>query len=90
MSYNGYRNWETWVFTQYFDYDIYEILREQQEINYSTIYETIKYIINEMRNSIDKVEYSHQFIKDLVSLSLDEIDIKEVADTIAEMINENE
>lgn len=94
MAYNGYRNYETWLFMLYFEHDIYEILKEQQEhenekINDSTVYETIEYIIDEMRDSIDNVEYGYPFVKDLLNASFAEIDKKEVADTILEMLKED-
>lgn len=90
MTFNGYKNWETFLFAQYFDFDIYELLKDQLPVDYSTICETIENLIDEMRKSTDKVEYSHQFLKDLLSLSLDEIDIEQVADTVLEIIKEYE
>ena len=90
MIFNDYKNWETFLFAQYFGFDIYELLKDQFPVDYSTICETIENIIDEMRKSTDKVEFKHQFIKDLVSLSFDEIDIEQVADTVLEIIKEYE
>ena len=93
MSYNGYKNFETWLFMLYFEHDIYGILKEQQEheneeINYSTVYETVVYILNEVSESIDRIEFGYAFVKDLLNASFEEIDIKEVADTITQQLKE--
>lgn len=93
MSYNGYRNFETWAFMLYFEHDIYELVKEQkeyenQEINYETVYNTVEYIIDELSESIDRIEFGYAFIKDIVSASLRSIDKEEVAETILEMLKD--
>lgn len=92
--YNGYSNFETWLFMVYFENDLYEILREKQEyekeeINFATVYETVEAILDELSNSIDKVEFGYPFLKDIVDASLSSINVKEVADTLMQDLKED-
>ena len=94
MAFNGYRNYETWAFMLYFEDYIYETLREQQEyenqeINYEAVYNMVEAIIDEISESIDRIEYGYAFVKDLLNASLGEIDIHEVAETLMENLKED-
>ena len=91
--YNGYTNFETWLFMLYFEEDLYEHLREKQEyekeeITFATVYETVGAILDELSNSIDKVEYGYAFLKDIVDASLSSINVKEVADHLIRELND--
>lgn len=88
MSYNGYKNWETWLFMVHFGDYLFESLKEQKEydddFNYKTVYNTVESLINELNEGINNVPVGGAFLNDLVSASLGEVDIKEVADLIFE------
>lgn len=91
MAYNGYRNFETWLFMLYFEHDIYEIVKERhqnEKINYETVYETVEHIIEEISESIDRVEFGYAFVKELIGAALSEIDKKEVADHVIRDLND--
>ena len=93
MAFNGYRNYETWAFMLYFEDYIYETLKEQkeyenQEIDYETVYNLVESILDEMRDSIDNVEYGNPFVSDLINAAFSEIDKKEIAETILEQLKE--
>lgn len=93
MAFNGYRNYETWAFMLYFEEYLYEILKEQQEYNdeeitYSTVYETVEHILDELSDSVDRVEFGYPFIKDMLNAAFSEIDKKEVADHLIETLND--
>lgn len=88
MSYNGYRNFETWLFMLYFEHDIYELLKEHDEIHYSTVYSTVEYILEEIKDNVDNIEFGYAFVKDLVNAAFAEIDLHEVTETILEQLKE--
>lgn len=94
MAFNGYRNYETWAFMLYFEEYLYELLKEQQEdndeeITYSTVYETVEHILDELSESVDRVEFGYPFIKDMLNAAFSEIDKREIAETILEMLKDN-
>ena len=94
MAFNGYKNFETWAFMLYFEEYLYESLKEQQEYNdeeitYSTVYETVEHILDELSESVDRVEFGYPFIKDMLNAAFSEIDKKEISETILEMLKED-
>ena len=94
MAFNGYRNYETWAFMLYFEDYLFETLKEQQEYNdeeitYSTVYETVEHILDELSESVDRVEFGYPFIKDMLNAAFSEIDKKEISETILEMLKED-
>ena len=93
MSFNGYKNYETWAFMLYYEEYLYDLLKEQQEqeeINYSTIYNTVEAFIDEISESIDKVEFGYAFVKDILNVSLEEIDIHEVTEHLEHALKEED
>lgn len=89
MSYNGFRNWETWVFMLYFEEYLHETLQEYEKIDYQTVYDTVEAFIDEMHNSVDDEKIGSAFLNDLLNASLDSIDIHEVTETLIEDLKEN-
>lgn len=95
MAYNGYKNYETWLFMVHFGDYLYEYLKEQQEydevsLNYQTVYNTVNSIINEMHEDIKKVSLGSAFLSDLLNPSLSVIDVERIADLLYEDFKEEE
>lgn len=84
MSYNGYRNWETWAFMLHFGDYLFETLRERQEeekLDYQQVYDMVESLVDEMSDSVKSL--NNQFLNDIVAATLGEIDVKEIADLLA-------
>lgn len=95
MACNGYRNVETWKFMVYFEDFLCETLIEQEKYNekqldYKTVHNTVKYFIDEMRDGADKNIVGSSFLNEIINEYLNEIDIKEVVDNIANALEVSE
>lgn len=92
MSYNGYRNWETWLFMVHFGDYLFETLRERQEegekFNYQEVYNTVESLIYEMLDGVENIHIGGSFLKDLLNASLNEVDVEEIADLLFEDLKE--
>lgn len=88
MSFNGYKNYETWLFMLYFKDYLYTILQEHDEINDQIVYEMVEDFIDEMYDSIDENKAGRLFLNDLLNASLNAIDVKEVADVLAKELED--
>lgn len=94
MAYNGYKNYETWLFMLHFGDYLYETLKEQREYNevnldYQTVYNTVEYIIDEMYDGINNVSVGSAFLNDLLNASLSAIDIEGITDLLVEDFKED-
>lgn len=87
-EYNGYTNYQTWVYNLHISNDIDPLKFYEEQLETMVAYEFAKYLKNELIEAIDETKYN-PLLTDLLDSAVDEINFGEIAEDLLETYWEN-
>lgn len=74
--YNGWKNYETWLFNLHYGDYLYEEYQEQKELD------AVEFVENFIESVL--IDDLHGFFSDVIKASLERVDVEEIAESLLE------
>lgn len=85
-KYNGWKNYETWLFNLHYGDYLYESYQDLKKYNPNLNLDSVQFVENFIDSLfIDELPSStHRFFLNIIRTAIDRIDVEEIAEAISE------